>query len=117
MDAARFVSEEVTIVLVTSFTGACPSTNLIEATVSSFSLVPALAQCRIVIVCDGFRTSNRRRTKAGRLVSIEGGSKTSRFERQRSARTALLIPRLIESRPFAASRRLGSLSGICAGSA
>ena len=60
--------EEVTIILVTSFTAACPSTALIEATLSSFAFVPGLEQCRLVIVADGFVLSHRRRTKAGRLT-------------------------------------------------
>lgn len=62
------LSDEVTVVLTTSFTVACPSTALIEATLSSFAFVPGLEQCRTVIVADGFLISTRRRIKMGRLL-------------------------------------------------
>ena len=58
----------LTVVLTTSYTGAVPCTNLVEAVVASFSFIPELASCRLIVVCDGFQLSDRRRTKAGRLI-------------------------------------------------
>ena len=65
------VAEEVTVVLVTSYTGACPSTALIEATLSSFAFVPGLEEARTVICADGYVLSSRKRTKVGRLTEEE----------------------------------------------
>ena len=45
--------DEVTIILVTSFTAACPSTALIEATLASFAFVPGLEACRVGSVAGG----------------------------------------------------------------
>ena len=53
------LAREVTVVLATSYTAACPSTNLIEAVVRSFGFVPGLDACRLIVVCDGFRVSIR----------------------------------------------------------
>ena len=57
------LSSELTVILTTSFTAACPATKLIEATVSSFGLSAASPR-RLVVVADGYRVSSRRRTKA-----------------------------------------------------
>ena len=62
------LADDVTVILTTSYNGACPMTNLIEATVSSFGYVPGLTCCKLIVVCDGFRVSERMRTKAGRLL-------------------------------------------------
>lgn len=69
-----FLPDHLTIVLTTSFTASCPSTSLIEAVVQSFDFVPGLSQCRLVIVCDGYRVSSagqERRTKAGRILPVD----------------------------------------------
>ena len=64
--------DEVTVVLVTSYTPACPSTALIEATLASFAFVPGLTSCRTVIVADGYIAScNSRKTKMGRLTAAD----------------------------------------------
>lgn len=69
LSSAAELCSKVTVILVTSFTPACPATALIEATLASFAFVPGLELCSTVIVCDGYVASSKRRTKAGRLIS------------------------------------------------
>lgn len=71
------LSSELTVILATSFTAACPATKLIEATVSSFGFVGGLSSCRLVVVADGYRVSSRRRTKAGRLLESDAAPYTA----------------------------------------
>jgi hypothetical protein len=59
------LSDELTVVLVTSFTEACPSTTLIEAVVASFGFVEGLEACRLIIVCDGCTRMNLRTSGFG----------------------------------------------------
>ena len=71
------LAREVTVVLATSYTAACPSTNLIEAVVRSFGFVPGLDACRLIVVCDGFRVSIRQRLKQGRMLQEDVGPYTA----------------------------------------
>ena len=84
--------EEVTIVVVTSFTAACPSTALIEATLSSFAFVPELETCRCIVVADGFVASHRRRTKAGRITAEDAALYVAYIDALRRLVGAAAIP-------------------------
>ena len=45
---------ELTIVITTSCIKSHPSTDVIDKTIGSFSLVDGLEECPIIIVCDGY---------------------------------------------------------------
>lgn len=47
------LAEDVTVLVTTSFVRSHPSTELIDIVLGSFSLVPGLDACRMVVVCDG----------------------------------------------------------------
>jgi hypothetical protein len=72
-DPAPCLADNLTVIVCTSFTAACPATLLIEATLQSFGFVPGLERCRVVIVCDGYQIARNggRRVKAGRLEEAD----------------------------------------------
>jgi len=67
--------DRLTIILCTSPTKTNPSTALIEETVGSMRrYAPALAECRVLISCDGYKIREQPRYRSGQ-VTAEGGEK------------------------------------------
>jgi hypothetical protein len=67
--------DRLTIILCTSPTKTNPSTALIEETVGSMRrYAPALADCRVLISCDGYKIREQPRYRSGQ-VTAEGGEK------------------------------------------
>lgn len=55
-DASQ-TAQRLTVVVTTSPVPSNPSTMMLEAVLASFKRVPGLAECPLVVVCDGFRPS------------------------------------------------------------
>lgn len=53
----------LTVVVTTSYVMSHPSTALLQTVLDSFSLVPGLAECRTIVVCDGFKVTAASRDK------------------------------------------------------
>lgn len=64
------VSEELTIVIVTSPSLSNPATSLINTTIGSFELISGLESCNIIIVFDGYKISKKNSMKKG-LITME----------------------------------------------
>jgi len=58
---------DLTIILTTSPIKDHPSTELLEKVFSSFLRVDGLNACRILLVCDGFKTATAYRPKMGKV--------------------------------------------------
>jgi hypothetical protein len=62
----------VTVVITTSPVKSNPDTDMMEEVVRSFSIVPLLRLCRLIIVCDGFLVGQEgAKWKPGRVSPSE----------------------------------------------
>mmetsp|Transcript_94971 Transcript_94971/g.207720 ORF Transcript_94971/g.207720 Transcript_94971/m.207720 type:complete len:438 (-) Transcript_94971:505-1818(-) len=58
----------MSVLITTSPVPSNPSTMMLEAVLASFSRIPGLSGCPIVLVCDGFRYSGKSTWKAGQVT-------------------------------------------------
>ena len=61
-----------TVIITTSPVASNPSTQMLEAVVDSFALVPGLTDCPIILVFDGCKISSQSRPKSGVVTEEEG---------------------------------------------
>ena len=66
------------IVLTTSPVASHPSTALVEAVLRSFAHVPALFDCRLIIVADGYRVGGKAKHKSG-VVTEDGAQRYRQY--------------------------------------
>ncbi|CAK9089740.1 unnamed protein product [Durusdinium trenchii] len=61
-------SPRLSVVITTSPVPSHPSTMMIEAVIASFQRVKGLAECPLIIVCDGFKVVKKTTWKAGKVT-------------------------------------------------
>eukprot|EP00930_Biecheleria_cincta_P075221 TRINITY_DN62391_c0_g1_i1.p1 TRINITY_DN62391_c0_g1~~TRINITY_DN62391_c0_g1_i1.p1 ORF type:complete len:675 (-),score=71.09 TRINITY_DN62391_c0_g1_i1:56-2080(-) len=56
--AQQLLREKLTVILSTSAIGRHPSTDLLDEVLASFQLAEGIQNCDLIIVCDGYRSTN-----------------------------------------------------------
>ncbi|CAE6948943.1 unnamed protein product [Symbiodinium sp. KB8] len=64
----KATSPRLSVVITTSPIPSHPSTMLLEAVIASFTRVQGLADCPLIIVCDGFKVVKKTTWKAGKVT-------------------------------------------------
>eukprot|EP00123_Amoebidium_parasiticum_P005069 comp16315_c0_seq1/m.14103 comp16315_c0_seq1/g.14103 ORF comp16315_c0_seq1/g.14103 comp16315_c0_seq1/m.14103 type:complete len:287 (-) comp16315_c0_seq1:294-1154(-) len=70
--------DRLTVLLTTSPVVTNPDTRMIEAVLHSFAHVNQLGTCRLIIVCDGYKTGEKAKHRSG-IITQEGIEKYGQF--------------------------------------